>query len=62
MRDVLLRNGFFVEEICQSGFTSYFDFPVYEPRTFVSCGHQATLGFDYSTSLGVKAAHPGKAQ
>ncbi len=60
MRDVLPRNGYFVEEICQAGFTSYFGFPVYEPRTFVTCGHQGTLGFGYSTSLGVKAAHPGR--
>jgi acetolactate synthase-1/2/3 large subunit len=61
MRDVLPRDGFFVEEICQTGFSSYFGFPVYTPRTFVSCGHQGTLGFGYSTSLGVKAAHPDKA-
>jgi acetolactate synthase-1/2/3 large subunit len=58
---VLPRDGYFVEEICQTGFTSYFGFPVYQPRTFVSCGHQGTLGFGYSTSLGVKAAHPDKA-
>ncbi len=48
-------------EICQTGFSSYFGFPVYAPRTFVSCGHQGTLGFGCSTSLGVKAARPGKA-
>jgi acetolactate synthase I/II/III large subunit len=61
MRDVLPRDGFFVEEICQTGFSSYFGFPVYAPRTFVTCGHQGTLGFGYSTSLGVKVANPGKA-
>ena len=61
MRDVLPRDGFFVEEICQTGFTSVFGFPIYLPRTFVSCGHQGTLGFGYSTALGVKAAHPRKA-
>ncbi len=61
MRDVLPRDGFFVEEICQTGFSSYFGFPVYAPRTFVTCGHQGTLGFGYPTSLGVKVAHPGKA-
>jgi acetolactate synthase I/II/III large subunit len=61
MRDVLPRDGFFVEEICQTGFSSYFGFPVFAPRTFVTCGHQGTLGFGYSTSLGVKAAWPAKA-
>ena len=60
IRDVLPRDGFFVEEICQAGFASYYAFPVYEPRTFVSCGHQGTLGFGYPTSLGVKAANPSK--
>ena len=61
MRAALPRNGFFVDEICQSGFASLFGFPVYEPRTFVSSGHQGTLGFGYSTALGVKVAHPGRA-
>ena len=61
IRDVMPRDGFFVEEICQTGFTSYFGFPVYEPRTFVSCGHQGTLGFGFPTALGVKVGNPGKA-
>ena len=61
MRAVLPRDGFFVEEICQTGFTSYFGFPTYTPRTFVTCGCQGTLGFGYPTALGVKAAHPSKA-
>lgn len=61
LRRALPRDGYLVEEICQVGFASYFGFPVYEPRTFVTCGHQGTLGFGYPTSLGVKAAHPEKA-
>jgi acetolactate synthase-1/2/3 large subunit len=61
IRDVLPRDGFLVEEICQTGFTSYFAFPVHEPRTFVTCGHQGTLGFGFPTALGVKVAHPDRA-
>jgi acetolactate synthase-1/2/3 large subunit len=61
IRDVLPRDGFFVEEICQAGFASYYGFPVYQPRTFVTCGPQGTLGFGFPTALGVKAAHPGRA-
>jgi acetolactate synthase-1/2/3 large subunit len=61
IRRVLPRDGFLVEEICQAGFTSYFGFPVYEPRTFVTGGHQGTLGFGFPTALGVKAAHPERA-
>jgi acetolactate synthase-1/2/3 large subunit len=60
IRQVLPRDGFFVEEICQAGFTSYYGFPVYQPRTFVSCGHQGTLGFGFPTALGVKVGNPDK--
>ena len=61
IRAALPRDGFFVEEICQMGFASYVAFPVYEPRTLVTCGHQGTLGFGYPTALGVKAAFPDRA-
>ena len=58
IRDVLPRDGFFVEEISQVGFTSRFGFPVYEPRKFVTCGYQDNLGFGFNTALGVKVANP----
>jgi acetolactate synthase I/II/III large subunit len=61
IRDALPRDGFFVEEICQAGFASIYALPVYEPRTYVSGGHQGTLGFGFPTSLGVKVANPGRA-
>jgi acetolactate synthase I/II/III large subunit len=61
IRDVLPRDGFFVEEICQAGFTSYFALPIYAPRTFVTCGYQGTLGFGFPTALGVKAGNPDRA-
>ncbi len=58
IRDVLPRDGFFVEEISQMGFSAMFGFPVYEPRTFVTSGYQGTLGFGFPTALGVKVAFP----
>lgn len=61
IRDVLPRDGFFVPEVSQMGFTSYFGFPVYQPRTFVSEGFQGTLGYGFQTALGVKVAHPDRA-
>ncbi len=61
IRDVLPRDGFLVEELCQAGFVSYYGFPVYEPRTYVSSGFQGTLGFGFPTALGVKVANPDKA-
>ena len=60
IRAALPRDGFFVEELCQAGFTSYFGFDVYEPRTYVSCGFQGTLGYGFPTALGVKVAHPDR--
>ena len=61
IRDVLPRDGFFVEELCQTGFTSNFGFQTYKPRTYVTPGYQGTLGFGFPTSLGVKVANPDKA-
>ena len=58
IRRVLPRDGFLVEEVCQAGFASYYGFPVYSPRTYVTCGWQATLGYGFPTSLGVKVGNP----
>ncbi|CAI0942914.1 thiamine pyrophosphate-dependent enzyme [Serratia grimesii] len=60
IRAALPRDGFFVEEVSQVGFTARFAFPVYEPRHYVTCGYQDNLGFGYNTALGVKVAHPDK--
>jgi acetolactate synthase-1/2/3 large subunit len=60
IRALLPRDGFLVEEICQVGFTARFGFPVYEPRTYVTCGYQENLGFGFMTALGVKVANPEK--
>jgi acetolactate synthase I/II/III large subunit len=60
IRALLPRDGFFVEEICQVGFTARFGFPVYEPRSYVTCGYQENLGFGFMSALGVKVANPDK--
>ena len=61
IRKVLPRDGFFVEELTQAGFASTYGFPVYQPRTYVSCGYQGTLGYGFPTALGVKVANPDRA-
>lgn len=61
IRTVLPRDGFLVPELSQTGFTTYFGWPVLEPRTYVSEGYQGTLGFGLPTALGVKAANPNRA-
>ena len=60
IRACLPRHGIFVTELSQMGFASYFGYPVYEPRTYISEGFQGTLGFGFPTALGVKIAHPDK--
>jgi acetolactate synthase-1/2/3 large subunit len=60
IRAALPRDGLLVEELCQVGFASYFGYPVHQPRTYVSCGYQGTLGFGFQTALGVKVAHPDR--
>ncbi len=61
IREALPRDGFFVEEVSQMGFTARFAFPVYGPRQYVTCGYQDNLGFGFNTALGVKVANPDKA-
>ena len=39
IREVLPRDGIFVTELSQVGFTSYFGYPVYAPRTYVTEGY-----------------------
>ena len=61
IRRVLPRDGLFIDEVTQVGFASWYGFPVYEPRCFVSACQQGTLGYGFATALGVAAAHPDKA-
>ena len=61
IRAALPDDGYFVDEITQVGYASWYGFPSYAPRHHVNCGYQGTLGYGYATALGVKVAHPGKA-
>lgn len=60
IRRAMPRDGIFVEEVCQSGFTSYFAYPVYAPRTYITGGYQCNLGYGFPTALGVKVGNPDK--
>jgi len=60
IRQELPEDGFFVDEITQVGYVSWFGLPMYRPRHFISSGYQGNLGFGYATALGVQAAHPDK--
>lgn len=58
IRRALPKDGILVEEVCQAGFTSYFAYPVYAPRTYITGGYQCNLGFGFPTALGVKVGNP----
>jgi acetolactate synthase-1/2/3 large subunit len=61
IREVLPRDGIFVEELCQVGFASNFGFPINVPRGYITTGYQGTLGYGFPTALGVKVGMPDKA-
>ncbi len=60
IRKELPDDGILVDEITQVGFASWFGFPIYHPRSLITCGYQGTLGYGYATALGVKVAHPDR--
>ena len=60
IREELPEDGIFVDEVTQTGFASWFAFPVYRPRQLISSGYQGTLGYGYATAVGVKVAQPDK--
>jgi len=61
IRKALPRDGILVKDMCQAGYASYFAWPVYEPRSYITSGYQGNLGFAYPTSLGAKVGCPDKA-
>lgn len=61
IRQCLPDDGFFVDEVTQVGYASWYGLPVFKPRRYVSSGYQGNLGYGYATALGVKAANPDAA-
>ncbi len=60
IRQALPDDGILVDEITQMGFSSWYGYEVYKPRTLITCGYQGTLGYGFSTAIGVKFANPDK--
>ncbi len=61
IRAVLPRDGILVKDICQAGFASYFAWPAYQPRSYLTSGYQGNLGHAFPTALGAKVGCPDKA-
>ncbi|MFL6839288.1 MAG: thiamine pyrophosphate-dependent enzyme [Bradyrhizobium sp.] len=60
LREVLPDDAIVTDELSQVGFASWYGFPVYEPRTFITSGYQGTLGSGFPTALGAKVANPNR--
>jgi acetolactate synthase-1/2/3 large subunit len=60
LREVLPANAIVTDELSQVGFASWYGFPIYQPRTFISSGYQGTLGSGFPTALGAKVANPDR--
>ena len=60
IREELPEDGILVDEVTQVGYASWYGFPVYRPRHFISSGYQGNLGYGYTTALGVQIANPDK--
>jgi acetolactate synthase-1/2/3 large subunit len=60
LREVLPDNAIVTDELSQVGFASWYGFPVYQPRTFITSGYQGTLGSGFPTALGAKVAFPDR--
>src|SRR5260370_37140083 len=60
LREVLPANAIVTYELSQVGFASWYGFPIYEPRTFITSGYQGTLGSGFPTALGAKVANPDR--
>jgi acetolactate synthase-1/2/3 large subunit len=60
LREVLPPNAIVTDELSQVGFASWYGFPIYQPRTFITSGYQGTLGSGFPTALGAKVANPDR--
>jgi acetolactate synthase-1/2/3 large subunit len=59
IRAALGEDGILVDEITQTGYASWYAYPVYAPRTLITSGYAGNLGYGYATAVGVKVASPG---
>ncbi|MDS0223572.1 thiamine pyrophosphate-binding protein [Haloarcula sp. S1AR25-5A] len=60
VREVLPRDGSIVTSAGQPQETINPEFPVYEPRTNISCGGFSTMGWGVSAAIGAKLANPDR--
>ena len=60
LRSALPRDAIVVADVTQMGSFVRYSMPMYEPRTMLGPGYQATLGYGLPAALGAKVACPEK--
>ncbi|MGE3711152.1 MAG: thiamine pyrophosphate-binding protein [Hyphomicrobiaceae bacterium] len=60
LRAAIPDDGFFVNELTQTGYFARVAYPAYAPRTYIGPGYQGTLGYGFPTGLGIAVANPDK--
>ncbi|AHG01855.1 thiamine pyrophosphate protein central region (plasmid) [Halostagnicola larsenii XH-48] len=60
LREALPREGMIVSSAGQPQEITNPEFPVYDPRTNISCGGFSTMGFGVSAAIGAKLAEPDR--
>ncbi|MBI4183514.1 MAG: thiamine pyrophosphate-binding protein [Proteobacteria bacterium] len=58
IRDEVPDDGFLATDVTQLGTFIQHGVPIYEPRTLITPGFQATLGYAFPAGLGAKVANP----
>ena len=61
LRRAIPDDGIFVPGMTQIGYYSRTNYPVYQPRTYITSSYYGNLGFTYPVALGAKVAQPDKA-
>ena len=60
IRQELDHDAIVVSGTTEIGYWSHLAFPVYSPRSYITSGYFATLGFAFPTALGAKVGNPGR--
>ena len=61
LRRAIPDDGIIVPGMTQVGYYSRNDYPVYQPRTYMTSSYYGNLGFTYPFALGAKVAQPERA-
>ena len=60
IREVLGRDGIFVDDLTQVAYSARYIMPAHRPRSFVCAGYAGTLGWGVPAGIGAKIACPGQ--